>query len=95
MFDVGFWEFALIGVIALIIVGPERMPGIARTAGKYAGKAKRFIAKIQDDVSEELEVDKLKEQLNAMDKDANIVEIFDETKQAINDIKTDVKKTKS
>ncbi|MCH9746287.1 MAG: Sec-independent protein translocase protein TatB [Proteobacteria bacterium] len=95
MFDVGFWEFALIGVIALIIVGPERMPGIARTAGKYAGKAKRFIAKIQDDVSEELEVDKLKEQLNAMDKDANIVEIFDETKQAISDIKTDVKKTKS
>ena len=65
MFDVGFWEFALIGVIALIIVGPERMPGIARTAGKYAGKAKRFIAKIQDDVSEELEVDKLKEQLKA------------------------------
>ena len=95
MFDVGFWEFALIGVIALIIVGPERMPGIARTAGKYAGKAKRFIAKIQDDVSEELEVDKLKEQLNAMDKDANIVEIFDETKQGISDIKTDVKKTKS
>ncbi|ALE52769.1 preprotein translocase subunit TatA [Candidatus Thioglobus autotrophicus] len=95
MFDVGFWEFALIGVIALIIVGPERMPGIARTAGKYAGKAKRFIAKIQDDVGEELEVDKLKEQLNAMDKDANIVEIFDETKQAISDIKTDVDKTKS
>ena len=95
MFDVGFWEFALIGLIALIIIGPERMPGIARTAGKYAGKAKRFIAKIQDDVSEELEVDKLKEQLNAMDKDANIVEIFDETKQAISDIKTDVKKTKS
>ena len=95
MFDVGFWEFALIGVIALIIVGPERMPGIARTAGKYAGKAKRFIAKIQDDVGEELEVDKLKEQLNAMDKDANIVEIFDETKQTISDIKTDVDKTKS
>ncbi len=95
MFDVGFWEFALIGVIALIIVGPERMPGIARTAGKYAGKAKRFIAKIQDDVGEELEVDKLKDQLNAMDKDANIVEIFDETKQAISDIKTDVDKTKS
>ena len=95
MFDVGFWEFALIGVIALIIVGPERMPGIARTAGKYAGKAKRFIAKIQDDVGEELEVEKLKGQLNAMDKDANIVEIFDETKQAISDIKTDVNKTKS
>ncbi len=94
MFDVGFWEFALIGVIALIIVGPERMPGIARTAGRYVGKAKRFIAKIQDDVSEELEVDNLKEQLNTMDKDANIVEILDEAKDTVNDIKSDVKNNK-
>lgn len=93
MFDIGFWEFALIGIIALVVVGPERMPSIARAAGKYAGKAKRFIAKIQEDVSEELEVDKFKEQLSAMDKDANIVEILDETKKDIKDIKTDVKKT--
>jgi sec-independent protein translocase protein TatB len=92
MFDIGFWEFALIGIIALVVVGPERMPSIARAAGKYVGKAKRFIAKIQEDVSEELEIDKFKEQLSAMDKDANIVEILDETKKDINDIKTDVKK---
>ncbi|MDG2395426.1 Sec-independent protein translocase protein TatB [Candidatus Thioglobus sp.] len=95
MFDVGFWEFALIGVITLIIVGPERMPSIARAAGRYAGKAKRFIAKIQDDVSEELEVDKLKDQLNTMDKESNIVEIFDEAKGTINDIKNDVNNKKS
>ena len=95
MFDVGFWEFALIGVITLIIVGPERMPSIARAAGRYAGKAKRFIAKIQEDVSEELDVDQLKQQLGDMDKDANIVEIFDETKDALNDIKHDVDNKKS
>ena len=95
MFDVGFWEFALIGVIALIIVGPERMPGIARAAGRYAGKAKRFIAKIQDDVSDELEVEKFKEQLSSMDKDSNIIEIFDETKDTINDIKNNVNNDKS
>jgi sec-independent protein translocase protein TatB len=94
MFDVGFWEFALIGVIALIIVGPERMPGIARAAGRYVGKAKQFIAKIQDDVSGELEVEKLKDQLNIMDKDSNIVEIFDEAKDSINDIKKDVNNKK-
>jgi len=71
------------------------MPGIARAAGRYAGKAKRFIAKIQDDVSEELEVDKLKDQLNTMDKESNIVEIFDEAKGTINDIKNDVNNKKS
>jgi sec-independent protein translocase protein TatB len=92
MFDVGFWEFALIGVITLIIVGPERMPTIARKAGQYIGKAKRFIAKIQDDVSEELDVDQFKRQLSDMDKEANIVEIIDEAKDSINTIKDDVSK---
>jgi len=89
MFDIGFWEFALIGVITLIVVGPERMPAIARKAGQYAGKAKRFIAKIQEDVGDEIEADKLKEHLNLEDKDSNIVEIFKETKKSLNEIKQD------
>jgi sec-independent protein translocase protein TatB len=77
MFDIGFWEFALIGIITLIVVGPERMPAIAKTAGHYIGKAKRFAAKIQEDIGDEIEADKLKEHLNLEDKDANIVEILD------------------
>jgi len=90
MFDIGFWEFALIGVITLIVVGPERMPAIARKAGQYAGKAKKFIAKIQEDIGDEFEAGKLKEHLNLEDKDSNIVEIFEETKQSLNEIKKDV-----
>lgn len=83
MFDVGFWEFALIGIITLIVVGPERMPGIAKTAGRYIGKAKRFVAKIQTDINNEIEVDQLKAHLDLEDKDANIVEIIDETKASV------------
>jgi len=92
MFDVGFWEFALIGVITLIVVGPERMPAIARKAGQYVGKAKRFIAKIQEDIGDEIESDKLKEHLNLEDKDSNIVEIFEETKKSLDEIKQDANK---
>ncbi|WXT99570.1 MAG: Sec-independent protein translocase protein TatB [Catillopecten margaritatus gill symbiont] len=92
MFDVGFWEFALIGIITLIVVGPERMPGIARTVGRYIGKGKRFVAKIQEDIGDELESDKLKEHLNFEDKDSNILEIIDETKDTLNDIKNDANK---
>ncbi len=96
MFDVGFWEFALIGIITLIVVGPERMPAIAKTAGRYVGKAKRFVNKIQDDINNEIEVDDLKEHLNLEDKDANIVEIIDETKESfkgsLKDIKHEVDK---
>jgi sec-independent protein translocase protein TatB len=86
MFDIGFWEFALIGVIALIVIGPERMPAVARGAGKYIGKAKHFIAKIQADVAGEIQTDKLKQHLKLNDENANIVEIFNETKQNLKDI---------
>lgn len=92
MFDIGFWEFALIGVITLIVVGPEKMPGIARTVGRYIGKGKQFVAKIQADIGEEIEADKLKAHLNLEDKDADIIEILKETKDSLNDIKNDINK---
>lgn len=92
MFDIGFWEFSLIGVITLIVVGPERMPIFAKTVGYYIGKAKRFITKIQEDISNEIETDKLKEHLHLEDKDANIVEIFNKTKESLNKIKRDANK---
>ncbi|CAC9626811.1 Twin-arginine translocation protein TatB [uncultured Gammaproteobacteria bacterium] len=93
MFDIGFWEFALIGIITLIIVGPEKMPAIARTAGRYIGKAKRFVAKVQEDIGAEIDTDEIKKHLNTMDKDTNILEVFDDTKKAVNDIKKDVEKS--
>jgi len=87
MFDVGFWEFALIGVIALIVVGPERLPGIARTAGLYVGKFKQFVNNIQEDVKSELESDKLKEHLLLEDDNASVVDSLDEAKKELDQIK--------
>ena len=63
MFDVGFWEVSLIGVLALIVIGPERLPGVARTAGRWLGKARRMMADIKSDIKSELdetELDELK-----------------------------------
>ncbi|BAF61401.1 Sec-independent protein translocase protein TatB [Candidatus Vesicomyidisocius calyptogenae] len=90
MFDVGFWEFSLIGIITLIIVGPKRMPEIVKEVGTYIGKVKRFIINIQDDISDELEIEKLKKHLNSMDKKSNILEVIDETKNTLNDIKNNI-----
>ena len=55
MFDVGFWEVSLIGVLALIVIGPERLPGVARTAGTWLGKARRMMADIKTDIKSELD----------------------------------------
>ncbi len=55
MFDVGFWELALIGVIALVVVGPERLPALARTAGLWIGKARSMVADVKQDIQQEME----------------------------------------
>jgi len=60
MFDVGFWELALIGIVALLILGPERLPGVARTAGLWMGRARRFLADVKADIDKELKSDELR-----------------------------------
>ena len=57
MFDIGFWELLLIAVMTMIIVGPEKLPGVAKTAGRWFGKARRFIEGVKTDVEQELNVD--------------------------------------
>ena len=64
MFDLGFTEMMLIGIVALVVIGPERLPSVARTAGKYLGRLKRFMTTVKADVEQELRADELREILN-------------------------------
>lgn len=61
MFDVGMFEMIMIGVIALLILGPERMPEAARAAGRWVGKARAFITGIKADVASQMSVAELNE----------------------------------
>ena len=72
MFDFGFWEIAIIGIITLIVVGPEKMPAIARKVGLYFGKLNRFFNKVKSDINEELRMDDIKDELS-MDEEKIIV----------------------
>jgi sec-independent protein translocase protein TatB len=64
MFDAGFWELALIFVLALLVVGPERLPGLARKAGFWVGKARRFVTNVRSDIEHELRTEDLEKMLN-------------------------------
>lgn len=60
MFDVGFTEILLIGIVSLIVIGPERLPAVARTAGQWIGKLQRFVRGVKTDLASELETGDLK-----------------------------------
>jgi len=54
MFDIGFWEMAMIGIVALVIIGPERLPKVARTVGLWTGKARRMMRDVKADIKREM-----------------------------------------
>ena len=73
MFDMGFTEMVLIGIVALIVIGPERLPGVARTAGKYFGRLKRFMTTVRADVEQELRADELRQILAEQQKELDTI----------------------
>lgn len=60
MFDVGFSELFVIAVVALVVIGPERMPTAARTAGALFGRAQRYINALKADIQNEVDLDEIK-----------------------------------
>ena len=79
MFDFGFSEMMIVGVVALVVLGPERLPVVARTAGEWIGKAQRFVAQVKSDIDRETELSELKK-------------IQDEAKALATDVKSSVEK---
>lgn len=67
----GLTEMMLIGIVALVVIGPERLPGVARTAGKYVGRLKRFMTSVRADVEQELRADELRQILADQQKELN------------------------
>jgi sec-independent protein translocase protein TatB len=61
MFDIGFLELVLVGVVALIVVGPERLPRLARTAGMWVGRARRTLISVKAEIDRELKAEELKQ----------------------------------
>jgi len=86
MFDIGFWELALIAVVALVVVGPERLPRLARTLGLWLGRARRLVASVKADIEQELRAEELKRVLDQQAKSNPLEEIVEETRQVARDI---------
>lgn len=91
MFDVGFLEISVIFVVALIVVGPEKLPGLARTVGQYVGKARRYADFVRREIENEVRNAELKE---VAEKPAILNEIKDaltETSDSLKDTEQELK----
>ena len=89
MFDVGFWEILFILVLALVVIGPERLPGAARQVGLFVGKARRYIEGVRSEVESELDIGEFKRMLH--NQEVQINELQQKIKTGVNDIGTDIK----
>ncbi len=74
MFDIGFTEIFVIGVVALIVIGPERLPRVAKTVGHLFGRMQRYVSEVKADINREIELDELRKLQSTMQDAARSIE---------------------
>ena len=74
MIDIGVTKLAIIGAIALLVIGPEKLPSLAKTVGTLLGRARRYVAEVKDEVNRSMELDELKKVKETVENAARDVE---------------------
>lgn len=74
MFDISFAEMLIIFIVALIVIGPERLPRVARTMGHLLGRARRYVDNVKSDIQHEIELDELKRLKNSVQETTHSIE---------------------
>ncbi len=91
MFDIGFTELLVIGVVALIVIGPEKLPRVARTVGVLAGRLQRYVSDVKADINREIELDELRKMRDSMQQAAS--ELQTSVQSELNQTETELNKT--
>ena len=86
MIDFGFDKMALIGAVALIVIGPEKLPRVARTVGTLLGKAQRYVAEVKAEVNRSIELEELQKMKSQFETAAR--DVHDSVSKELNDTRT-------
>jgi sec-independent protein translocase protein TatB len=97
MFDISFGELMILGVVALIVIGPERLPRVARTAGHFLGRFQRYVAQVKSDISREMELTELRRLQTSVEDAARDIEQtvkseMDSAEQELRSAETELRK---
>lgn len=74
MFDIGFSELMILAVVALVVIGPERLPKVARTVGHLMGRFQRYVSDVKSDIDRELRLDEMKKLREEVERQARGIE---------------------
>jgi len=86
MFDVGFSEMVMIAVVALIVIGPEKLPKVARTLGLLAGRMQRYVSNVKSDIQREMQFEDLQKLQQ------EIKQGYEQTEAHVNELGSDIKR---
>ena len=93
MFDISFMELLVISMVALIVIGPERLPTVARTIGHLYGRCRNFVYSVRTDIHNEMRMEELKEMQASIQEAAHTIE--ESAQQGVNQLKTAVDEVKA
>lgn len=91
MFDVGFSELVMVALIALLVIGPERLPKAARIAGWWLGKARTTIASVKAEIKQELQAEEMRQLLEQQSVADELQRVVDDAKATVDGINADLK----
>jgi len=91
MFDIGFSELMVIGVVALVVIGPEKLPRVARTIGHLLGRMQRHVAEVKADISREIQLDEMRRLQTQVEQSAR--EFSDDLHAQAREIESSVRNT--
>jgi sec-independent protein translocase protein TatB len=89
MFDIGFWELCLVGLVSLLVIGPERLPKAARIAGYWVGKTRGMVASVKAEIKDELQAEEMRQIL----KEQADLETFHTLKQESQEVLNEISST--
>jgi len=100
MFDFGFSEMVLVAIVGLVVLGPERLPKVARQAGQWLAKLQRYVADVKSDINRQMELDELRKLQSevtgaARDLETSLQSTISETKSELDSIAADLEGAKA
>lgn len=90
MFDVGFSELVMVGLVSLLVIGPERLPKVARIAGYWLGKTRHMVAVMKMEIKQELHEEEIRQALSQHASMDELRSIVDETTEVAQSVKSSV-----